>query len=148
MDPAAGETGRSPNEYRGPQGSNVCQAQEPPSACDDGPFGKGKGGQLRYEVTLRGGSTETLWVAVAGSDEGLSDARRELRGALRDPEEQLEEKIEERERWGRFTRLSLPGDRRLEDAVDWGKQNILDLDPCGRGHGDPLDRPGHAVPAA
>jgi hypothetical protein len=35
--------------------------------------------------------------------------------------------VEERRRWGRWTRLSLPGDRRLEAAVDWGKQNILDL---------------------
>ena len=27
----------------------------------------------------------------------------------------------------RYTRLSLPGDRRLQQAVDWGKQNLLDL---------------------
>ncbi|MGH2799203.1 MAG: glycogen debranching protein [Thermoleophilaceae bacterium] len=125
--PAAGETGMSPNEYRGPQGTNVCSAQEPPSACDDGPFGKGKGGQLRYEVSVGGGASETLWVAVAGSDEGLSDARRELGAALRDPEAALEAKVAARERWGRFTDLSLPGDRRLQRAVDWGKQNILDL---------------------
>jgi hypothetical protein len=127
MDPVAGETGASPNEYRGPQGSNVCTAEEPPSACDDGPFGKGEGGQLRYRVTVRGGASKTLWIAVAGSDEGLGEARRELRAALRDPDREFEEKVEDRERWGRWTRLSLPGDRRLEDAVDWGKQNILDL---------------------
>jgi hypothetical protein len=127
MEPVAGETGASPNEYRGPQGSNVCAAQEPPSACDDGPFGKGEGGQLRYRVTVRGGSSKTLWIAVAGSDEGLGDARRELAAALRDPEDELEDKVEDRERWGRFTQLSLPGDPRLQDAVDWGKQNILDL---------------------
>ena len=130
MEPVAGETGASPNEYRGPQGSNVCTAQDaqsPPSACDDGPFGRGEGGQLRYRVTVRGGSSKTLWIAVAGSDEGQGDARRELEAALRDPDEEFEEKVEERERWGRWTRLSLPGDRRLQDAVDWGKQNILDL---------------------
>ena len=130
MEPVAGETGASPNEYRGPQGSNVCTAQDaqsPPSACDDGPFGRGEGGQLRYRVTVRGGSSKTLWIAVAGSDEGQGDARRELEAALRDPEDGFEEKVEDRERWGRWTRLSLPGDRRLQDAVDWGKQNILDL---------------------
>jgi hypothetical protein len=127
MEPVAGETGASPNEYRGPQGSNVCTAQEPPSACDDGPFGKGEGGQLRYRVTVRGDSSKTLWIAVAGSDEGLGDARRELQAALRDPDDEFEDKVEDRERWGRFTQLSLPGDRRLQDAVDWGKQNILDL---------------------
>jgi hypothetical protein len=127
MEPVAGETGASPNEYRGPQGSNVCTAQEPPSACDDGPFGEGKGGQLRYRVTVRGNSSKTLWIAVAGSDEGQGDARRELEAALRDPDDEFEEKVEDRERWGRFTQLSLPGDPRLQDAVDWGKQNILDL---------------------
>jgi hypothetical protein len=126
-DPVAGETGASPNEYRGPQGTNVCQAQEPPSACDDGPFGKGKGGQLRYEVTVPAGASRTLWVAVAGSDEGEAAARQELEAALTDPEAALAAKIAERERWGRFTRLSLPGDSRLKRAVDWGKQNILDL---------------------
>jgi hypothetical protein len=126
-DPVGGETGASPNEYRGPQGTNICTAEEPPSACDDGPFGKGKGGQLRYELTVPGGGSETLWIAVAGSDEGPAFARRELDAALRDPGAQLAAKIADRERWAGFTRLSLPGDRRLQRAVDWGKQNILDL---------------------
>ena len=127
MKPVAGETGASPNEYRGPQGTNVCTAEEPPSACDDGPFGKGKGGQLRYELSLPAGASKTLWVAAAGSDKGPAAARRELQAALRDPGAQLAAKVAERERWGRFTRLSLPGDQRLAAAVDWGKQNILDL---------------------
>jgi hypothetical protein len=127
MKPDAGETGASPNEYRGPQGTNVCAAEEPPSACDDGPFGKGKGGQLRYEVTVPTGGTRTLWVAVAGSDQGPAAARSELAAALADPGAQLVAKIAERERWGGFTQLALPGDPRLAKAVDWGKQNILDL---------------------
>jgi hypothetical protein len=126
-DPDGGETGASSNEYRGPQGTNVCTADEMPSACDDGPFGKGKGGQLRYEVTVPGGGSETLWIAVAGSDESPASARGELDAALRNPGEQLAAKIADRERWGGFTQLSLPGDRRLQRAVDWGKQNILDL---------------------
>ena len=126
-EPVAGETGASANEYRGPQGSNVCVAEEPPSACDDGPFGKGKGGQLRYEVTVPAGASRTVWVAAAGSDKGLGPARRELEAALRDPGAQLAAKVAARRRWGRFTQLSLPGDPRLAAAVDWGKQNILDL---------------------
>jgi hypothetical protein len=125
--PVAGETVGSANGYRGPQGTNVCSAQEMPSACDDGPFGRGKGGQLRYEVTVPARGSKRLWIAVAGSDKGLGAARSELVAALRDPERQLRAKIAERERWGRHTRLSLPADRRLEQAVDWGKQNILDL---------------------
>jgi hypothetical protein len=125
--PVAGETGGSPNKYRGPQGTNVCTAEEMPSACDDGPFGKGEGGQLRYEVTVAAGGSRTLWVAVAGSDEGEAAARRELEAALDDPGAQLAAKVADRVDWGGWTRLSLPGDRRLEQAVDWGKQNILDL---------------------
>jgi hypothetical protein len=125
--PVGGETGDSPNGYRGPQGTNVCSAQELPSACDDGPFGRGAGGQLRYEVTVPAGGSETVWIAAAGSDQGPARARRELDAALRDPGDALAAKIADRERWGGFTRLSLPGDRRLQRAVDWGKQNILDL---------------------
>ena len=125
--PASGEVGASPNEYRGPQGTNVCTAQEMPSACDDGPFGKGKGGQLRYAVTVPAGGSQTLWIAVAGSDKGLAPAREELADALDDPAAQLAAKIADREQWGDRTRLSLPGDPRLAQAVDWGKQNILDL---------------------
>ena len=104
-DPFAGETGASPNGYRGPQGTNVCSAQELPSLCDDGPFGKGKGGQLRYSVTVPAGGSETLWVAVAGSDKGIAEARAELAGALADPAGQLEAKIADRER-GAITRSS------------------------------------------
>ena len=127
MKPVAGETGASPNDYRGPQGTNVCTTEPLPSACDDGPFGKGKGGQLRYAVTVPAGASRTLWVAVAGSDKGSAAAKSELQAALRDPSAQFAAKVAARERFGRFTRLSLPGDRRLEAAVDWGKQNILDL---------------------
>ncbi|MGH2970324.1 MAG: glycogen debranching protein, partial [Solirubrobacteraceae bacterium] len=60
-EPLSGTTGPG---FRGPQGDNVCTAQEPPSECDDGPFGKGVGGQLRYRVAIPAGGTRTLWVAV------------------------------------------------------------------------------------
>jgi hypothetical protein len=125
--PAAAEVGTAANGHRGPQGTNVCTAQEPPSQCDDGPFGKGAGGQLRYRVRVDGRDSETLWIAVTGSDKGPRDARSELRAALRNPSKQLAAKIDARERAGAMTRLSLPGDRRLQQAVDWGKQNVLDL---------------------
>jgi hypothetical protein len=125
--PSAAEVNTAANGHRGPQGTNVCTAEEPPSACDDGPFGKGAGGQLRYEVSVRAGRSETLWIAVMGSDKGRNDARRELRAALHDPAGELAAKIANRERWGARTRLSLPGDPRLQQAVDWGKQNVLDL---------------------
>ena len=121
--PRTGVTGEG---FRGDQGDNVCSAEEPPSACDDGPFGRGQGGRLTYDVTVRAGRTETLWVAVAGSDNGLGEARRELSSALRDPDRALADKIAERERLGRWTRVSLPGDPQLAAAIDWGKQNLAD----------------------
>jgi hypothetical protein len=125
--PSGAEVNTAANGHRGPQGTNVCTAEEPPSACDDGPFGKGAGGQLRYRVTVGARDSETLWIAVTGSDKGPREAAAELRAALRHPARQLEAKIGARERWGAMTRLSLPGDRRLQQAVDWGKQNVLDL---------------------
>ena len=91
-----------------------------PSDCDDGPFGKGTGGQLRYQVTVRPGRSETVWIAVAAT-------RADLAGALRDPDRQLAEKAGARARLGEFSKLDLPGDRQLQEAVDWGKQNLADL---------------------
>jgi hypothetical protein len=131
-DPSAGETGAG---HRGDQGDNVCSAEEPPSQCDDGPFGKGQGGQLRYRISLPAGGTQTLWVAVAGSDEGLADARGELAGALDDPEAALERKIETREQVGARTQVSLPGDPQLAQGVDWAKQNLADSTQRAEGLG-------------
>ena len=121
--PSSGVTGAT---HRGDQGDNVCRAEEPPSQCDDGPFGRGQGGQLRYQVTVPGGRTQTLWVAVAGSDNGLAEARSELAAALRDPERALAAKIAARERLSEWSRLSLPNDQALEDGLDWAKQNLAD----------------------
>jgi hypothetical protein len=126
-DPSAGETG---DTHRGDQGDHVCatDAVPPPapSECDDGPFGKGKGGQLRYQLSLPAGGTQTLWVAVAGSDEGIGPAREELAAALDDPQAALESKIAKRERIGARTQVSLPGDPQLAQGVDWAKQNLAD----------------------
>jgi hypothetical protein len=122
-EPVGGESGPG---HRGDQGANVCSGEEPPSECDDGPFGDGQGGQLRYQVRVPAGATRTLWIAVAGSDEGLGAARRELERALRDPAKAFERKVAARERLGRYSRVSLPGDRRLEAGIDWGKQNLAD----------------------
>jgi hypothetical protein len=126
--PISGATGTT---NRGDQGDIECTGTEPapgpmPSECDDGPFGNGKGGQLRYEVRLKGHDSETLWIAVAGSDEGLGAARAELEKATKDPARALRRKVRDREQASRWTQLSLPGDRRLQDGIDWGKQNLID----------------------
>ena len=69
----------------------------------------------------------TLWVAVAGSDQGLADARAQLAGAIVDPTAELARKIAERVAVAQPTQVSLPGDRLLQNAITWGKQNLADL---------------------
>ena len=68
-------------DHRGPQDpAVVCPADGPaPYTCDDGAFGKGTGGQLRWQVKLEPNKPTTLWFAVAGSDKGVTAARAELK---------------------------------------------------------------------
>jgi hypothetical protein len=126
QDPISGEAAASAGAFRGPQGNNVCKAQEMPSACDDGPFGKGTGGQLRYQVTIPASGSRTLWVAVAGSDNGLGQAQSELALALRNPAGELAAKVASRQALSKWSQVSLPGDTLLQDAINWGKQNLAD----------------------
>ena len=98
-----------------------------PSQCDDGPFGRGTGGRLNYKVKVRGGRSTTLWVAVAGSENSAGEARREFRRLTADPAGLFAEKQRSRRALGRWSRLNLPGNRLLQDSVDWGKQNLADL---------------------
>jgi hypothetical protein len=128
--PVSGEAAPTGGAYRGPQGAKACEATDstsPPSACDDGPFGRGTGGELRYRVTVPARGAKTLWIAVAGSDRGLAPARDELAAALRDPAAALAAKVAARRKLAARTVVSLPGDRQLQDAIDWGKQNLADL---------------------
>jgi hypothetical protein len=127
--PLSGDAAASGGGFRGPQGDRVCQETErtlPPSACDDGPYGRGTGGELRYRVRIPAGAQRTLWVGVAGSDHGVAAAQDELAGALDDPAGELASKLAARDDLAARTQLSLPGDPRLQDAVDWGKQNLAD----------------------
>jgi hypothetical protein len=130
LKPDAGEIG---DQFWGPQPGHRCTGTEPgapadpkPSQCDDGPFGRGTGGQLTYNLSLPASGSRTVWLAVAGSDKGLAPARGELARVLRDPAGQLAAKLAARQRLARMTRLSLPGDRLVQDAVEWGKQNLAD----------------------
>ena len=68
-----------------------------------------------------------MWIAVAGSDRGVADARKELAAALKDPDAQLAAKIAERDELAARSKVDLPGDRKLQEALDWGKQNLADL---------------------
>jgi hypothetical protein len=116
--------------YEGPQAGKVCPASDSashPSACDDGPYGRGAGGQLVYRITVPSHGSSTVWVAVAGSDTGLAAARSQLAGALRNPARELRQKIATRRTLSSYTRVSLPAGRLLQRAIDWGKQNLADL---------------------
>jgi hypothetical protein len=129
-EPSGGEAAESDGGYRGPQPGTECpggMTDPMPRQCDDGPFGKGTGGQLRYSIDLPANGSRTLWVAVAGSDKGVGDARDELEAALENPERALADKIAARERLASYSKLSLPGDPKLAQGIDWGKQNIADI---------------------
>jgi hypothetical protein len=128
-DPLTGETG--PGHY-GPFGAGRrCAADQTPapmpSACDDGPFGRGTGGRLRYNVKVPGGGSTTVWIAVAGSENSVAEARSEFADLIEDPGAQVAEKRAAREALGSWSKLELPGNQLLEDSIEWGKQNLADL---------------------
>jgi hypothetical protein len=130
LTPTGGTAAPTGGGFRGPQNGTVCPATDstsPPSACDDGPFGKGTGGQLTYQITVPAHGFTTLWIAVAGSDHGMADARAQLAGALQNPAQQLQAKIAGRQAVAANTVVSLPGDPLLQNAIEWGKQNLADL---------------------
>nr|MBA2769982.1 glycogen debranching protein [Sporichthyaceae bacterium] len=115
-------------DHRGPQDpAVVCPADGPaPETCDDGAFGKGTGGQLRWQVKLVRNQPTTLWFAVAGSDKGVPAARRELAKALADPAAALAQKVESRLQIATNTQVDLPGDPLLDKSIEWSKQNLAD----------------------
>ncbi|HZC70847.1 MAG TPA: hypothetical protein VE442_09150 [Jatrophihabitans sp.] len=131
---ATPDSGTIGNQFWGPQPGHTCTGTEPgapadpkPSACDDGPFGRGTGGELTYRVSLPANGSRTVWLAAAGSDTGAADAHAQLTGLLNDPAAQLAAKVAQRQRLAHMSELSLPGDPLVQKAVDWGKQNIADL---------------------
>src|SRR2546423_26526 len=108
---------------RGPQDpAVVCPASDPaPPRCDDGPYGKGTGGELTYTLDLS--RQRTVWFAVAGSDKGLRPAYDELSKALRDPAGALARKTAVRADVASRTRVDLPGDPLLARTVERSKEH-------------------------
>jgi hypothetical protein len=134
--PTSGTAAPTGGAFRGPQDNRICAVNDgtsPPSACDDGPFGRGTGGELQYAVTVPAGGATTLWVGVAGADQGtthgksLSQASNELDAALQNPAGELAAKTASRQQLDGFSQVSLPGDPLLQNAITWGKQNLADL---------------------
>jgi hypothetical protein len=114
--------------HRGPQDPPViCPTTgTAPDRCDDSGFGKGTGGRLSYDVKVQAGRPATVWVGVAGSDQGTGAARSALNTALRDPARLLARKIASRQEIAGNTAVDLPGDRLLQQSVEWSKQNLAD----------------------
>jgi hypothetical protein len=119
-------TSTGPN-YRGPQDPPViCPMDGPaPPRCDDSAAGKGVGGELRYRFTIPAGGTRTLWIAVAGA-ETQARAVAQHQAALNDPNGALRQKIADRERVASMSKVDLPGDRLLQQGIEWSKQNLAD----------------------
>jgi hypothetical protein len=119
--------------HRGPQDPPVVcppsgpgQPQAPPR-CDDTAYGRGTGGRLSYpDFVVPAGRERQLWIAVAGSDHGAAEARREFRALTENPALALRRKVQARLRLASYTRLSLPGDRLLQQGIEWTKQNLAD----------------------
>ena len=131
MPPSSGTIG---NQFYGPQPGHRCTGNETgapadpkPSTCDDGPFGRGIGGELTYRVQLPTSGSRTVWLGVAGSDTSLSEAQQQLSQVLVNPAGQLATKVASRTQLAQQSSLSLPGDPDVQQAVDWGKQNLADL---------------------
>ena len=127
--PDSGEAAASGGSYHGPQPGTKCAATTARRCrrpCDDGPFGNGTGGELRYSVRVPAGGSTTVWVAAAGSDQGLSAAQSELAGALQNPAAAFAAKQASRAADDSRTQVTLPGDPLLQQAVDWSKQNLAD----------------------
>jgi hypothetical protein len=114
--------------HRGPQDPAViCPVTgDPPQRCDDTAFGKGTGGRLSYDIRLRENRPATVWIAVAGSDNGVADARGTLDKALRNPERLLADKVSHRMELAGNTVVDLPGDPLLQRSIEWSKQNLAD----------------------
>ena len=109
------------------------QKPEPmPRDCDDGPFGRGTGGRLRYKVRLPAGGRAAVWIAVAGSENSVAEARSEFGKLITRPGRKLAAKQAARTALARKSRLVLPGNALLQRSIAWGKQNLADLTQTAR----------------
>ena len=106
--PTSGSIGQ---QFWGPEPGHRCTgteigapAEPKPSECDDGPFGKGTGGQLTYSLSLPAGGSKTVWLGVAGSDQGRGQAQGELAKLLSNPSRALAEKVASRQELAGMTR--------------------------------------------
>jgi glycogen debranching enzyme len=98
----------------------------PTSASDQSVFGtKGEGGQLTWNLAVPAAG-RTLWLGVAGSQNGPANAGQALQAALANPSGLLQSKIAERDAVAAQTSLQVP-DAGIQQALLWSKLNLADL---------------------
>jgi hypothetical protein len=98
----------------------------PTSASDQAVFGtKGEGGQLTWKLAVPAAG-RTLWLGVAGSQNGQANASQALQAALANPAGLLQSKIAERDGVAAQTSLQVP-DSGVQQALLWSKLNLADL---------------------
>jgi glycogen debranching enzyme len=81
---------------------------------------------LKYQVTLKGQSSATVWFAIAGSNVDKAEASGALTLGLASPDELLREKISERQHVLSQAQIHVP-DEDIQAAFDWGKLNLADM---------------------
>jgi hypothetical protein len=86
----------------------------------------GATGTLKYQVTLKGSSSTSVWFAIAGSNVDQAEASRALRLGLVAPDELLREKISKRQQVLSQAQIHVP-DEDIQAAFDWGKLNLADM---------------------
>lgn len=98
----------------------------PTPADQQSAFGaKGQGGQLTWNLAVPAAG-RTLWLGVAGSQDGSADARAALQVGLADPAGLLDSKIAEREAVAAQTSMRVP-DAGVQQALLWSKLNLADM---------------------
>ena len=97
-----------------------------PDRCDDTAYGKGTGGRLTYQLSVPAGG-RTVWFSVAGSDDGVAEARSAQSAALRNPAALLRAKRAQRAAVAEaHAGRSCPATGCSSSSVTWSKQNLAD----------------------
>ena len=86
----------------------------------------GATGTLKYQVTLKGKSSTTVWFAIAGSNVDKTEASGALTLGLASPDGLLRTKISGREQVLSQAQIHVP-DEDIQAAFDWGKLNLADM---------------------
>jgi hypothetical protein len=98
----------------------------PTPADQQATFGsKGQGGELSWSLPVPAGG-RTLWLGVAGSQDGAAQAAQALRSGLTNPEHLLAAKVAGRDAAAAQTDVSVP-DSSIQQALLWSKLNLADL---------------------